>query len=266
MNDETRPVLSKRGRMIAAVVSGLLAAIAMGLYGRSLERRAFGGGLVDVLVLARTLNAGTVLGRGDLLVKPVPKAYLDDRAVARADLEKVLDQKIARPAKMGRFLLWSDLNLDSDEALLSALLKPGRRAFSLPVDNNAAISGLLRPGDRVDVLGTFTRPDAADKERLTLTLLQNVPVLATGDRLTVKEKEGVKGFGTVTLDVDLEEAELLAFAVDRGRVALALRGADDLAIVDGIPDKSFSDLIEAGRRAVLQKRRGASIEELKPKK
>jgi len=266
MPEERQRLLSDRGRIIAAIVSGLLAALCMVLHARNVERRAFGGELLQALVYARPLNAGSALADADLLVKKVPQAYLDDRAVLKQDLDKVVGQKMVRSARPGRFLLWSDLNLETEEVFLSGLLRPGRRAFTVPVDHNASIAGLLRPGDRVDVIGTFTEAEAGNKERVTVTLLQNIAVLATGERLKADAKDDVRGFGTMTLDVDIEEAELLAFAVDRGRVSLVLRGESDLNVVDGIPEKSFSDIFEADRRALFQKRRNAPIEELRVKK
>ena len=55
----------------------------------------------------------------------------------------------------------------------------GSARSRVPVDLSGSLAGMLRPGDHVDILGTFARGQGTDWA--TVTLLQNVLVLATGD-------------------------------------------------------------------------------------
>jgi Flp pilus assembly protein CpaB len=116
---------------------------------------------------------------------------------------------------------------------------------------------MLRPGDHVDVLGTFARGQGTDWA--TVTLLQNVQVLATGELRAAAEGESdtssqPKSFNNITLSVDLEEAELLAFSVQRGPINVILRAQDDLETVEDIPDKNFGDIFEVQKRAAFRSR------------
>ena len=127
---------------------------------------------------------------------------------------------------------------------------------------------MLRPGDHVDVLGTFAR---AQQDYATVTLLQNVLVLATGEVRGSGENEepttpggAPHSFNNITVSVDPEEAELLVFAMQRGPVNVALRSQDDVATFDDVPEKNFGDIFEQKRRADFVRRHAAKkIGELK---
>ena len=96
-------------------------------------------------------------------------------------------------------------------------MQKGQRALTIPVDLSGSLAGMLRPGDHVDILGTFAR---AQQDYATVTLLQNVLVLATGEMRGVGRERrgepsgatGPRTFNNITVSVDPEEAELLVFA------------------------------------------------------
>ncbi|HEY7957102.1 MAG TPA: Flp pilus assembly protein CpaB, partial [Polyangia bacterium] len=152
---------------------------------------------------------------------------------------------------------------------LSAAVQKGQRAITIPVDVSGSLAGMLRPGDHVDVIGTFAKNQGADWS--TVTLLQNVLVIATGDQRGAVENEEPAGppgsqhtFSNITVSVDLEEAELLVFSMQRGPINVALRAQDDIETVDDVPEKNFSDIFEVQKRAAFQRRHAAKIEVLKP--
>jgi pilus assembly protein CpaB len=132
------------------------------------------------------------------------------------------------------------------------------RAITIPVDGALSMGGLLRPGHRVDILGTFSRGAKwSAAERATVTLLQNVLVLATGRDLRGEAEEGGergRRFRTVTLSVGLEESELLSLASIQGQLSLVLRGRQDLTAMRDVPEKGMADIWEAERRNALQEK------------
>ena len=135
---------------------------------------------------------------------------------------------LAQPARGGEPLVWSQLE-ERRPASLSAHLAPGRRATTIPVDETSSLSGLLRPGDRIDLLATVQR----DKQHLTMPLLQGVRVLATGSRTRPGEDVGAGDplggtFGTLTLDLSEEEATRLVAARALARLTAVLRNPQDI--------------------------------------
>ncbi|MCR4427582.1 MAG: Flp pilus assembly protein CpaB, partial [Firmicutes bacterium] len=108
----------------------------------------------------------------------------------------------------------------------------GKRAVSVQVDDVSGVSGMLRPGDRVDVLGTFDVPGGAGQPFSGTTIfLQNIEVLAVGQSLSdaaPAEGGGAGGkYGTVTLAVTPADARPLTLVSERARIRLALRSPVD---------------------------------------
>ncbi len=122
-----------------------------------------------------------------------------------------------------------------------------------PVLPEAIAEGLIRPGDRIDVLGTFSFPSKkapGEMETATLTLLQDVTVLATGQQ-TARQRMGSigeshsagMGYGTITVEVTPHEAELLVFAQQaRGQLFLSLRHPDDISFEADLPAVNFDHI------------------------
>ena len=77
----------------------------------------------------------------------------------------------------------------------------------------------------MDVLVTVKDPEK--KEKKTKTILENIPVLATGTQIQENEKGEPAPFDVYTLEVTLEEAEKLALAASEGKIQLALRSVID---------------------------------------
>jgi pilus assembly protein CpaB len=134
---------------------------------------------------------------------------------------------------------------------LAPAIALGMRAVSMPVSADAAVAGLIQPGDRVDILGTFALPARngvpGELENVTLTVLQDVSVLATGQQLAKAEFGGRMGrtrsYSTVTFEVTPREAELLVFAQTvEGELTLTLRNPEDQSFEKEVPEINFEQL------------------------
>ncbi|MEW6619881.1 MAG: Flp pilus assembly protein CpaB [bacterium] len=130
---------------------------------------------------------------------------------------------------------------------LAYIVPPERRAITLLIDNPGAISYLITPGDRVDVIGTF-ESDFAGK-LVSKTIVQSAIVLATGQqfipkKVTAEEKPPL-AFDTVTLAVYPREAEELALGADKAsKLRLSLRHPTSKSLVwtDGATPPEVIDL------------------------
>ena len=108
---------------------------------------------------------------------------------------------------------------------VSAVLAPGKRAIGVKGDKVIGLAGFVNPGNRVDVLVTVKDPDT--KKEKTKTILESIPVLATGTQIEKNEKGEPAPVDVYTLEVNAEEAEKLALAASEGRIQLALRNVTD---------------------------------------
>jgi Flp pilus assembly protein CpaB len=139
---------------------------------------------------------------------------------------------------------------------ISERLKPGYRAVTIPIQNDAAVAGMATPGSVVDVI-LRTRPAAAEPiPETTVTLLEGVEVLALGRVAT----PGVQMVGdargrsevTVTLAVSPRQANALRVVEGRGELSLAMRNPSDRVIsADSAPQTlhGLLGLVPAQRHA-----------------
>lgn len=139
----------------------------------------------------------------------------------------------------------SDFLTLEDGAFLSVLLRPGYRAVSVGVDHITANSGLIRPGDHVDVLLLASKEKelrSTGNETRSLyvkTIVQNVRVLALNDALQIdryqEEKKRNKGMlpekSAVTLEVLPAQANTVILANQLGTLSMLLRNSSDNSIL-----------------------------------
>lgn len=244
--------------LVVSVIIGLLAAIASRTwitmkereYQAQKERLLNYSKQIEVVAVSRSLAQGTVLRIEDLGKKSIFKAEARDDVIKVEDVDKILGRKLKNTLSTNDPLLWSDIEGGKlKERTLADEINSGKRAVSISVSGAAAVSGMIRPNDRVDVLGTFTIPsaDASSKqeELVTLTVLQNITVVATGTntKRTIQGASNPSGYSTVTLLVTPKEAELLVFTQQiKGRLVLSLRNPSDNQIIKDLPRLDFNAL------------------------
>ena len=118
-------------------------------------------------------------------------------------------------------------------ASLAVKTPSGKRAVTIQIDSLSAVGGLINPGDFVDILAKLTVPkDVAGgpADSVTAMVFQNIQVLAIGTNLNnsgMYDVQNKAGNLYVTLAMDPEEAGLMAFVQQNGKVQLALRSPSE---------------------------------------
>ena len=262
--DKSKGMPSNR-RKILFVSFGLavLAVLLLYIYTQQLAAKyGVAGEKVSLVAAKYDIPLDKTLSHDMLMQVDVPESYVHPQSVYLAEWESITGQTVAHTVRAGQTLLWTDFADPRTDVELDQVVKEGWRALAIPVDRMSSLGGLLQPNDHVDVLGTFMKPDI--REWITLTLLQNVTVLAVGAQLGSKGRstnpEGKnKSFQTVTVLVTPEEAELLTFAIDKGKIALSLRNENDITTEVALPPKNFRDIFGEEKRNVIQKKRNEYI-------
>ncbi len=212
------------------------------------ERRA------DVVAAKRALPEGTVLLKKDLAVKSTLAREVGKNTVLPENLDQLLGKKLKYSMDAEETLLWSYVDVPFRPGSgLAPTIAPGMRAISMSIGGSAGVSGLVQPNDRVDVLGSFSFPSRKNPQQMewvTLTVLQDVTVLATGQTLGKQIGEGndrvrsSAGYSTITVEVTPREAELLVFVENiRGHLTLSLRNPSDVTFERDLPEINF-DMLE----------------------
>ena len=245
--------------LIASLVCGLLAAVLTRIYVSAKEgefaaerarlHKQFG--TIKAMYFVKDTPAGTVVSRSDIDFKLVPEMGMRGQALTEANLD-VIGRRTTVSRKKGEIVFWSDIEGgDLSAKGLSADIHRQMRAISINVNGASSVSGMVKPNDHVDVIGTFNFPDDNGNlkkgDLVTCTLLQNVLVLATGrdtsKSVTRNLGTNSQGYSTVTLEVTPREAEMLAFAEQiKGRLVLTLRNRNDTHFEKELPKVNFDKI------------------------
>ena len=191
-----------------------------------------------IMVARKALPVGTIIDQESLAFQAWPKelvqnAYYQEGAT-ESDMAKLLGTVVRNPVTAGQPLTRGALVGPNDRGFLAAALGPGMRAITVPVSNTSGVAGFIFPGDRVDMVLTQNVTGGGDGPPLKVseTIIRNLRVLATDQRIDSKDDEGktvVKTFSTVTLEVTPRIAEKITVAQSVGSLSLALRSIADNA-------------------------------------
>jgi pilus assembly protein CpaB len=195
------------------------------------------GARSEILVAAATLPAGTLLRAKDLNWQPTNSPEPDQifrGAGGLGNTSPEIDQQLRTEVygaalriglATGESIRRDGIVKPGDRDFLQVVLSPGARAIAIPVTTGGASTGLLYPGDRVDVVLTqsFKNDSLLARRSVSETVVQSLRVLAV-DASDPKLTGAGNGFGrTVTLEVTQEQAEKINVAVELGKLSLTLR-------------------------------------------
>jgi len=179
---------------------------------------------VDVVVAAIDIQIGAKIGDRDLKVVKYSPEDLPPRVFHTK--ASAVGRGTVLPIGKGEFVVPDKLAAENAGAGLSTLIAVGMRAEAVRVNDVTAVAGFVVPGTRVDVLVTGNPTGSSEPQ--TMTVLQDVAVLATGQRTERSATGEPQNASVVTLLVSPEESEKLALASQEGRIQLVLRNPLDI--------------------------------------
>jgi pilus assembly protein CpaB len=108
------------------------------------------------------------------------------------------------------------------------------RALSVAVNDVVGVAGFVMPGTMVDVLvtGKIGGGNKGSEDSITRTILENVRVLAAGQKIEQDREGKPQTVPVITLLVSPEDAGKLAMASTEGKIQLALRNTVDTKKVE----------------------------------
>ncbi|MDX9861526.1 MAG: Flp pilus assembly protein CpaB [Rhodospirillales bacterium] len=183
---------------------------------------------VSVLVAGKALPAGSFLKAEHLKWQAWPEdGLIDSYAVkGRRDEQAFVGAVVRSAIAAGEPLTDARVVHPGDRGFLAAVLEPGKRAVSVPVNATTGIAGFIFPGDWVDVILTVRfRNDGEEGKGQTRyfseTLLTDVRVLGVDQAVENTKGEPVVA-KTATLEVDPKQAEKIAIGLEMGSLSLSL--------------------------------------------
>jgi pilus assembly protein CpaB len=240
--------------LISIGVAGLVLLHAMSQKGDATEATKD-----QILVATMPLPAGTLLRAQDVawhsaagpagadqFVRPAAAALAAKPELSDESRAEVYGAVLRDPVAAGDPIRRSGIVKPGDRDFLQVVLSPGARAVAIPVATGGASTGLLSPGDRVDVILTQNfRGENAPLTRRSVseTVVEDLRVLAI-DAPDAKNTAAGSTFGrTVTLDVTSAQAEKINVATELGKLSLILRSASGR---DGLASTASASLSRMG--------------------
>lgn len=180
----------------------------------------------EVLVAEVNIPAGHFIKPQDIRWQRWPSDDVPDNYIIKGSETK--DAVIGAVVRRGLFadqpITSASVVKPGDRGFLAAVLSPGMRAVSVPINATSGNSGLIFPGDRVDLILTQTL-DGDVTRRVSETVLPDIRIIAmgveTGD--DPKKGENHEKARTATLEVTPRQAESVTLVTELGKLSLSLR-------------------------------------------
>ena len=260
-------------RLILLVASVVLAGVAVFLIKIYLERQAQvveeqtkqelarrQESLSPVLLATRDIPKGATIEPDMLKTEVMLRDYIQPQAVSAPD--RIIGMMTLVPISPGEQITLNKL-ISAKEATganstLAMATPIGKRAITISVDNIASLVGMIRPGDYVDVVAAVPIPiqtpqGQQSQQPAVVPLFQNVLVLAVGRELGSvsaaadaryrKAPEGGDISPLITLALSVQEASLITFVQEQGKVRLILRSPAD-STVEPVQPASWDTLFQ----------------------
>lgn len=233
----------------AFTTSLLLAALAVAMIysyieSRETELQSDYGNQTPVVVAKEDIKELEIIDDRKVQLINVPKKFQMPGSFTR--VEDLYNTIAAVPIKKGEQITVPRVTYPGAQSGLSRQISIGKRALSIQVTEGQAVSRLLKPGDRVDILALVDYAAGKQERKKVKTVLQDVLVLSTGLYVTnsvplinlksEKDSRQMKlnsytNYNTVTLELSPFEVQKMVFLISAGNgIYLSLRNNDDKTI------------------------------------
>lgn len=211
---------------------------------------------IDAVIAKTNIPENKLISEDMVYVQSMPKDKVPPEAAT--SLLRVVDRVATQPIKKDSMIMNTMLSWPTTQETTLAMKTPiGKRAIAIPADNIASLVGMIKPGDYVDVITLIALPVVIDGKQsaqpATVPLFQNVPVLAVGSQISgeaaarKRREEGgapaKEAAPLITLALTPEEANLLAFVQEQGKIRLVLRSPGDAKTIQTVQPASWETLL-----------------------
>ncbi len=235
---------SRTAVIISVFIAILFVFLLLGYIAKIEEKAALDKDLKSVVVAKKNITKYSLLTPDMVKVMQMPSKYIQPGSITYV---KGLVDEDNNP----RFVTL--IPIIEDEAItttklslpggtgLSMVIPNGQRAITIPVTSGISSSGLIRPGNKIDLIATF--------DEKSVFFLQDLLILSVGSKIIgepeVKPSKkkaflsgltgGGSGGGTITVAVTPKQALKISFARGKCLFNIVLRNAADSEQVKETP-------------------------------
>ncbi|MGE5086021.1 MAG: Flp pilus assembly protein CpaB [Bacillota bacterium] len=192
--------------------------------------------------------------------KELPADFIQPDAVSVPD--EIIGNVAAVPIRKGQMIVKNNLLTPGPDTGIALQVAPSKRAVSIPVDEVRGVAKLIRPGDRIDIYAAVDSGKGINQRREVFTLMNDVPVLATGvsvvnniprmfeldstgKNLSQIALTGDTKYSTITVEATPKEAQDLIYILSTspGNLFFALRNPSDRTIPARAPSSTAESVL-----------------------
>lgn len=223
----------KSKTVVLLAFAGICGLVAMLGVRKALNKKEPAVETVSVLVAMTDLPVTARLDETNTEFKAVPVDSVPEGAIT--DRTQYLDRSLQVRTLPGDWITMSKLS-EPGVVGTSILIPPGMRVVTVSVNQTTSHSGMLAPGNRVDVMLTYQARNADGSSiQRTRTVLQYIEIFAV-DKLVDGGNANMNESNTrnISVLVTPEQGHLLLLAGKKGDIHLALRSNLDTDVVDDL--------------------------------
>lgn len=253
--------MDKRSFTLSLIIAGLAMFMVYSyMEGREAEFIKKYGKLSSVVIAKVDIKELELIDDSKVTTTTVPQNFLAPGHIK--SVKEIYNTIATVPIKKGEQITKPRITFPGQRTGLSRQISHGKRALSISISEEQAVSKLIKPGDRVDILGIVDYAGGRKDLLKAKTILQDILVLSTGFSVTnTAPLVGVQGAGggdirklnlntysnykTITLELDPYQAQkfILLLNTVTGGIYLTLRNNDDKKMVR-IKGTRFFDLLD----------------------
>jgi pilus assembly protein CpaB len=224
-----------QNRMVIGLAIALIVAFVLSTFVYKQFQKASAVKPVDtehIVVAASAMPLGTRVDASNLKLIPWPSGQ--PVVGTFNSIDAAANRALITPVAANEMILDSKLAPKEAGAGLPAVIPQGMRAMSVAVNDVVGVAGFVTPGTKVDVLvtGKLVGQNHTEDDTITRTILENISVLAAGQKIEQDREGKPQTVPVITLLVSPEDAARLAMASTQGKIQLALRNTIDSKRVD----------------------------------
>jgi len=204
-----------------AIVLGLIAAGGIWQYLNRTQQKIKELSVTRAVVIASMpIQAGAKITEADLSIKQLPA-----QAVPKdypSSIESIKGRIVKNTIQAEEVITEARLVGEGAAGGLPVVIPKDQRAITIMVNEVVGVGGFINPGDHVDILSILKK----DENTFSKTILQNVLILAVGDKImdpNILSDPAPKLVSQVTVALTPKDSEKLALAEELGELHLVLR-------------------------------------------
>ena len=256
-----------------ALIAGIIGAVSVVIFLNSIEEKYRLAAepepvkMIRVIVPRQNMRAGDRILEKNLAARQIPEKFAPAYVLLAKDVKAIVDRTLLTDVQRGRPMTQYAVT-QTKSTRFSDTIELGKRARSVKVSKVESFDGLLRPGDTIDLMGTYQMQNLFQtfssatpakslaetvSTRAVMPVLQNVLVIevARVDRNGRRYEKNTDKDSRDGVDLDFTLITLELTPQQVARVELAENTGDVFAILRNIEDTSVANFSMLGTETLL---------------